>query len=115
MRRALLTVGLSVALATASADAGAEPASGDDLLWVCDHYGCDKEITLLTEVLIRDQRARVPYTAGFDPVCIGPEVTWPQVVTAVQQGLRAHPEALHQDVHGLVLAYLAAAFPCSPA
>ena len=85
------------------------------MLWVCEHYGCESEVALLTQALVRDQKAGVPYTIGFDPVCFPREVTWSQVVVVVQRGLHAHPEELHRDVHGLVLSYLSAAFPCSPA
>ncbi len=80
MRAALLAAVLGAALDAASANARAEQASGYDLLWVCEHYGCDSEVRLLTQALIRDQTAGVPYTAGLDPVCFPPEVTWPKVV-----------------------------------
>ena len=114
MRAVLLASFLGLAMAAAPGTARAEPASGNDLLWVCQHYGCESEIIRLTQAVMRDQKAGAPYTTASDPVCFRQETTWSQIVAVVQGQLSKHPETLQQDVHPLVLSYLAAAFPCVP-
>ncbi len=113
IRLGLLVAVASLGLAAAPGTARAQSASGDDLLWVCEHYGCEKEIILLTQAVMRDQKTGASYTVS-DPVCFRQETTWSEIVAVVQTGLKAHPETRQRDVHALVLSYLSAAFPCVP-